>query len=92
MLFTKSATGETIDTHSTDIQKAQAFFGAFFLPRPAQLPPYPGNMDPHPTPLPFSTPPISLLFLRLRKLWPYKAPGPDKIPNVVLQRAASDIQ
>ena len=91
MLYTKSTMGEMTDMHSTDTQKAQIFHSMFFLPWPPQLPPYPGDSDPYPSPMPFSTPPISAIFRRLRKLRPYKAPGPDRVPNVVLQRAASDI-
>jgi len=88
-LYTKSDTNEVTATHNTVEQKAALLLCTFFPPRPNHLPPYPGDSDPLPTPLPFSMPPLSALQRCIKQLRPHKAPGPDGIPNIVLKRASA---
>ena len=88
-LYTKTASNNITATHGTVEQKAAVLKTVFFPPRPHHLPPYSGDSDPPPTPLPFSTLPLSIFHHCINKLHPHKAPGPDGIPNVVLKYAAA---
>ena len=87
-LYTKSASNETVTTHETPWQKAAVLKEMFFPPKPHHLPPYPGDSDPPPAPLPFSTLPLSAVHQCIKKLHLFKAPGPDSIPNIVLKHAS----
>ena len=87
-LYTKSTSNETVATHETIWKKVAVLKEMFFPPKPHHLPPYPGNSDPPPAPLPFSTLLLSTVHRCIKKLCPFKAPGPDGIPNVVLKRAS----
>ena len=87
-LYTKSASNETVTTHKTPRQKVAVLKETFFPPKPHHLPPYPGDSDLPPAPLPFSTPLLSAVHRCIRKLCPFKAPGPDGIPNIVLKCAS----
>ena len=67
-------------------EKAEVFSKTFFPPPPATQE---GNniAYDYPAPLPEPQPPEkSQLEKVIRKLAPYKAPGPDGIPNIVLQK------
>ncbi|EJD43443.1 hypothetical protein AURDEDRAFT_66469, partial [Auricularia subglabra TFB-10046 SS5] len=84
-LIQKDGTGETVATHKTNSEKSEAFYKSFF---PAK----PDNIDIRPTPPgPHSTEGIKTITREqirrnVAKLAPYKAPGEDRIPNVILKR------
>ena len=88
-LKTKNAAGVEISTNNND-DKAKIFARTFFPPAPAQ-PAEHGHQE-YPEPLP-DPPQISADQVRrhIAKLSPYKACGPDGIPNVVLQRCVDII-
>jgi len=71
---------------NTNDDKAKAFSDAFF-PKPPQTSSVPAEYD-YPEPLP-DPPPITReqIETQIRRLSPYKASGPDEIPNIVLQKA-----
>lgn len=80
-LQTTDADGVT-HIHDTNQSKAEAFFHSFF-PKPlAQFTPFPKSSYPPPK---FSFPPPTNLQIQraINKLQPYKAPGPNGIPNAV---------
>ena len=58
----------------------------FFPPKPAALTPYHGNKGPFPQPLGFTPLPVSLICKIILKTHPHKAPGLDKIPNIILHK------
>ena len=87
-LYTKSASNKTVATHETPRQKAAVLKETFFPPKLHHLPPYPGDSDPPPSPLPISTLPLSTVHRCIKRLHPFKAPGPDSIPNIVLKCAS----
>lgn len=66
--------------------KAKIFAKLFFPPPPAQV--VPGEQqEEYPAPLPDPPPPNKQQIERIiRGLSPYKVPGPDGIPNIVLQK------
>jgi hypothetical protein len=73
---------------NTNEGKAEALARTFFPPRPATstVPPnyaYPRQL---PNPPPFTT---QRIYYHIQKTSPHKAPGPDGIPNIVLQKAAN---
>ncbi|KIJ47912.1 hypothetical protein M422DRAFT_163558, partial [Sphaerobolus stellatus SS14] len=72
--------------------KAEAFAEIFFPPRPLTLPNMPDDdLPPYRQPLPFSMPRIHQLVKRIAMSRPFKAPGDDGIPNIVLQKASASI-
>jgi hypothetical protein len=84
-LTTTSPSGE-LQVHNTDETKAQVFRHIFFLPKPTALPPAPGDDESFPDPLPFTPPHPHQVTKCLLALRPFKAPGNDGIPNVVLRQ------
>ena len=64
--------------------KCKLFTNTFFLPKPPQVPSLPDDNGPFPPPRPFVPPSLVQVHHCILKLCPHKAPGPDKIPNVVL--------
>ena len=74
-----------LSPHETAQKKVAVLKETFFPPKLHHLPPYLGDSEPPPTPLPFSTLPLSTVHCCIKKLHPFKAPGPDGIPNVVLK-------
>jgi Reverse transcriptase (RNA-dependent DNA polymerase) len=75
---------------NTNEDKAKSLAKAFFPPKPATSM-VPQNYS-YPTPLP-SPPQVTeeQVHAHISKLSPYKAPGPDQIPNIMLQKAANFI-
>ena len=71
--------------------KAKAFAKSFFPPPPPPAPPNQEHYE-YPAPLP-DPPPISKeqVLHHIGRLSPYKAHGPDGIPNVVLQRCSGHL-
>jgi hypothetical protein len=77
--------GRTVEVNDND-DKAKIFAKAFFPPPPEQHDEEDDQED-YPDPLP--DPPLpnkNQVEAALRRLSPYKAPGPDGIPNIVLQK------
>ena len=85
MLKTKNEAGENIEVNDNE-DKAKVFAKVFFPPPPAQ-PAQAAPQDDYPAPLP-DPPPINKQQIEkvIRRLSPYKVPGPDGIPNIVLQK------
>ena len=83
-LRTKDNQGRDVEVN--DSQEKAALFGKLFFPPPPVNSTVPANFD-YPEPLP-DPPQIAKAQLEhlIRRLSPYKAYGPDEIPNVVLQR------
>ena len=82
---TRDEEGREVEINDNE-EKAKVFAKQFFPP-----PPIPHEMDnaqqEYPDPLPDPAPPDKSQIERIiRKLSPYKAPGPDGIPNIVLQK------
>jgi hypothetical protein len=77
--------GTPIDINTND-EKAKAFADSFF-PKPPQASSVPLNYE-YPDPLP-NPPPITSKQIeeQICHLSPYKACGPDEIPNIVLQKS-----
>lgn len=75
-------------TASTDDDKCQLLQETFFPPRPIDLPPTPQDFNPIPKPLDFTEPTQHRIRKRIQRLRPYKAPGPNGIPNVVFMKCA----
>ena len=84
-LFKKGADGQTISELHTDAEKAALFTGLFFPPCPHNIPSLPEDSDPYPPLLKFSTPVPHQITCHINKSKPFKAPGKDRIPNVVLK-------
>jgi exonuclease III len=86
----ESCNGESI-TASTNEDKSQMLARAFFPKKPSETS-QDTNEHPYPDPV-CKTDCITREQIRrqLRKLKPYKAPGPDKIPNIVLSKCADII-
>jgi ribonuclease HI/endonuclease/exonuclease/phosphatase family metal-dependent hydrolase len=86
----KNAAGVEISINSNE-EKAKTLAATFFPPPPAAEQDY-NNVE-HPEPLP-DPPQITQdqLHRHIFKSAPYKAHGPDDIPNVVIQRCAPLIQ
>ncbi|PPQ78944.1 hypothetical protein CVT25_002395, partial [Psilocybe cyanescens] len=86
----KTETGQTKEL-TTNEDKAGALATAFFPPKP-DISTVPNNYE-YPNPLP---PPPTVTLSRIRdhiaRLSPYKACGPDHIPNVVLQQSVELIE
>lgn len=83
---TKDEEGREVEINNNE-DKAKAFAKTFFPPPPAQ----PEDEDaPYDYPAPLPDPPlpnITQIEKVIRKLPAYKAPGPDGIPNIVLQKS-----
>ncbi|KAF9072278.1 hypothetical protein BDP27DRAFT_1172558, partial [Rhodocollybia butyracea] len=81
--------GATISTAETNEQKAALLASTFFpdAPREYELDRNPCR-DPLPPPPPITEERIISVFQRLK---PYKAPGPDQIPNIVLKVCAGHL-
>jgi len=90
-LLERSPGGEVVREYVSDKDKHDAFTKNFFPPKPIEIPAYTGDDLPLPTPLGFSTPTISLVCKIILQMHPHKAPSPDKIPNIVLQKAVHEI-
>ncbi|GLB41456.1 putative encoded by [Lyophyllum shimeji] len=72
---------------TTNVEKAEALAESFFPPPPPAPPPAPVTEYPDPLPgIKFF--PRARIRQAISQLKPYKAPGPDGIPNVVLKRCA----
>ena len=84
-LKTINTDGSTSEVNTND-SKAKAFSDAFF-PKPPQTSSVPVEYD-YPDPLP-DPPPITpeQIEAQIRRLSPYKASGPDEIPNIILQKS-----
>jgi len=85
-LRTKGENGADVKVTDNE-QKANLFAKTFFPPPPivSSVP----KLYNYPSPLP-EPPQISeeQILRQIARLSPYKAPGPDEIPNVVLQKCA----
>lgn len=83
----KYSTGDVKLTASTNDDKSYALANSFFPAKPADAL---GDLD-HPYP-PACCIPDKItkeqILMQIRKLKPYKAPGPDGIPNIVLIKCA----
>jgi ribonuclease HI len=82
--------GEAVQA-TTNNEKARILNDKFFPPKPNNhaLPSSQEDLlDPLPDPPPLQH---HTLARAIRKLKPYKAPGPDEIPNVILQKGAASI-
>ena len=84
-LFKKGADGWVISELHTVTEKAALFTDLFFPPCPHNLPSLPEDLDPYPPLLKFSTPVPHQITHHINKTNPFKAPGEDGIPNVVLK-------
>ena len=73
-------------TASTNEEKSQMLAKTFFLKKPPDEPP---AQDQYPAPVcDADLPEKEQIRRQLSKLKPYKAPGPDSIPNIVLTKCA----
>ena len=70
--------------------KAAAFYKIFFPPKPAESSVPAEFIYPEPL-LPPNTITKEQIIRHIKALSPYKASGPDKIPNIVLQESAEII-
>ena len=89
-LKTRNEQGEIVNISNNE-NKAKAFAKSFFLPPP---PPQPKDQEQFDYPEPLPNPPqvtTEQIQRHIAKLSPYKAHGPDGIPNVVLQKCADII-
>jgi ribonuclease HI/exonuclease III len=86
-LRSTNANGETTEVNDNQ-SKAALFAKTFFPPPPPENTRTPPEHD-YPAPLP-DPPPITQnqIERHIRRLSPYKAYGPDEIPNIVLQKCA----
>jgi hypothetical protein len=69
-------------------EKSKVFFPVFFPPPPSSPAVFNDNF---PRPLPFTPPTILQLCRNILKQSPYKAPGPDGIPNIALRETINII-
>ena len=85
---TDSSTIWTANKYITNEGKAKALAEVFFPPKPttSSVPQEYSYTDPLPSPPPITE---EQIHMHIAKLWPYKAPGPDGIPNIVLQKLAN---
>jgi Endonuclease-reverse transcriptase len=84
-LTRKDADGQATSEAYSNADKASTFTELFFPPRPHNLPNLPEDTTPHPSPLKFTTPAPHQIQRRIRTSKPFKAPGIDGIPNIVLK-------
>ena len=80
-----------VQEYSTPGEKCRLLSSTFFPPKPPQAPTLPGDNGPFPTPLSFSVPTINQVRCSILKLWPHKAPRPDKIPNIALHQTVASV-
>jgi len=90
-LFERSPTGKVVREYASDEDKHDAFTKIFFPSKPMEPLAYTGDNLPLPTPLGFSTLTINLVCKTILQMHLHKAPGPDKIPNIVLQKTVHEI-
>ena len=84
-LKVKNDNGTTTEVNDNE-EKAKTFAKTFFPPPPAQAE-QDAQQDAYQDPLPNPPPPnIQQIERIIKKLSPYKVPGPDGIPNIVLQK------
>lgn len=86
----KHKMGDTEIIASTNLEKAEALAKTFFPPKPADA----GIPADHTYPTACAKPnqiTKEQIAHSLRKLKPYKAPGPDGIPNIVLMKNAEQL-
>ena len=89
-LVDRALDGTVMKKYTTDMEKQEVFIRIFFPPKPPpQLPNYPGDKGPHPLPICFHMPPMNLIRKSILKTHLHKALGPDKIPNIVLQKVVN---
>ena len=75
------------DVEINDNEAKAKVFAKIFFPPPPEVPAADEPPFDYPEPLPDPLPPTgSQIEKIIRKLSPYKAPGPDGIPNIVLQK------
>ncbi|PPQ72841.1 hypothetical protein CVT25_000254, partial [Psilocybe cyanescens] len=86
----KTANGQTTEL-TTNEEKAEALATSFFPPKPTKttVPVEYNYLEPLPPPTEIT---INCIQEHIEKLSPYKASGPDRIPNIILQRAVSNIK
>ena len=84
---TSAANPVATHEYSNAKDKSHLFTDIFFPPKPAHVPSLPGDNSPFPDPLPFIPPSVDQIRRCILRLQPHKAPGPDKIPNIVLRSA-----
>jgi endonuclease/exonuclease/phosphatase family metal-dependent hydrolase len=80
-----------VETLIHDNKEKAKIFAKTFFPPPPPPPPQPDTQDQYDYPEPLPDPPplnTRQLLSHISKLSPYKAHGPDGIPNVVLQRCS----
>ena len=84
-LKVKNDDGTTTEVNDNE-EKAKTFAKTFFPPPPAQAE-QDAQQEAYQDPLPNPPPPnIQQIERIIKKLSPYKVPGPDGIPNIVLQK------
>jgi len=87
----KDTASAIMGTYTTEEEKCALLIGTFFPLKLVALPPFPSVKGPFPTPLPLTHPSVSLISKTILKMSPYKAPGPYKIPNVVLHKTITTL-
>jgi Endonuclease-reverse transcriptase len=88
-LTKKAADGRILAESHTEEDKAALFKELFFPPRPHDLPALPDDSEPYPMPLKFTMPAAHQISRRIARTSPFKGPGEDGIPNVVLKECMS---
>jgi hypothetical protein len=83
-LVRKDADSQATEAYS-NADKSSTFTELFVPPRPQNLTNLPEDTAPHPSPLKFTTPTPHQIQRRIRMSKPFKAPGIDGIPNIVLK-------
>lgn len=87
MLKVKGSNGLVREVNTNE-GKAKALAEVFFPPKPmtSSVPQEYNYPDPLPSPSPITE---EQIHAHITKLEPYKAPGPDRIPNIILQKSAN---
>lgn len=86
VLTKRNEQGDILTEAHTNVQKSQILSEIFFPKQPNNLPDHSMDANPYPPPLPFVEPTLKQLERQVKHAGPYKAPGPDGIPNIVLQK------
>lgn len=85
-LMKQNEQGKILEEAWTNVNKSRLLSEVFFPKHPLTLPDHPMDALPYPKPLPFTPPTLQQLECQIHHTGPYKAPGPDGVPNIVLQQ------
>ncbi|KIJ29074.1 hypothetical protein M422DRAFT_269597 [Sphaerobolus stellatus SS14] len=88
-LHKKDTNGHLLAMFDTAPTKAAALAEIFFLSQPSSLPPMPDDDTPDPAPLCFQMPWLHQVLNHIEKSKPFKAPGNNGIPNIILKKCAT---